>query len=123
MQTDEIARRAILENRDWVKRYEEIKAERNNLKEKLSNAEGGLVGQLQEELKQRDHILEKSQRVTAQLQHELDESKKKLILAKHQHEVELRKTLTALNSKGGDIQLTEDGGQPKPCLLYTSRCV
>ncbi|SCU96699.1 LADA_0H02278g1_1 [Lachancea dasiensis] len=99
MQTDEIARRAIMENRDWVKRYEEIKAERNNLQEKLANAEGGLVGQLQEELKERDRILEKSQRVTRQIQQELDDAKKKLILAKHQHEVELRKTLTVLNSK------------------------
>ncbi|CUS24327.1 LAQU0S15e02014g1_1 [Lachancea quebecensis] len=117
MQTDEIARRAILENRDWVKRYEEIKADRDNLKEKLSNAEGGLVGQLQDEVRQRDHILEKSQRVNAQLQHELDESKKKLILAKHEHEVELRKTLTAMNSNSDSVHAKrgEKGSEnPRP---------
>ncbi|CEP64350.1 formin BNI1 LALA0_S11e02102g [Lachancea lanzarotensis] len=99
MQTDEIARRAIIENRDWVKRYEEMKAERDGLQTKLASAEDGLVGQLQEELRQRDRILEKGQRVTSQLQQDLDDVKKKLLLAKHQHEVELRTALTALNSR------------------------
>ncbi|SCU95786.1 LAFA_0G02300g1_1 [Lachancea sp. 'fantastica'] len=117
MQTDEIARRAIMENRDWVKRYEEMKAERDVLQTKLASAEDGLVGQLQEELRQRDRILEKGQRVTLQLQQDLDDLKKKSLLAKHQHEVELRTALTALNSRPAAENVepmleTETGPQP-----------
>ncbi|QLL31240.1 hypothetical protein HG536_0B01010 [Torulaspora globosa] len=99
MQTDEVARRAILESRTLTKRLEEIEAERDYLNEKLSKAGNGLIGQLEEELKQRDRILDKNQRVTLQLQSELEELKKKHLLEKHEHEVELRKMLTILNSR------------------------
>ncbi|SCU95350.1 LAMI_0F02124g1_1 [Lachancea mirantina] len=123
LQTDETARRAISESRDWMMRYEEIKAERDSLANKLSKAEDGLVGQLQMELTERDRILEKSHRVTTQLQHELDDLKKKHLLAKHEHEVELRKALTSLNSQtkpqGSPPPLSEK--EPLPNLLKPER--
>ncbi|QLQ78753.1 hypothetical protein HG537_0B01020 [Torulaspora globosa] len=99
MQTDEVARRAILESRTLTKKLEEIEAERDYLNEKLNKAGNGLVGKLEEELKERDRILDKNQRVTLQLQSELEELKKKHLLEKHEHEVELRKMLTILNSR------------------------
>ena len=99
MQTDEIARRAILESRELAKKLEEVKAERDYLNEKLSKAENGLVGQLQQELEQRDNILYKNQRVTEQLQNDLEELKKRHLLEKHEHEIELRQMLTIVNSK------------------------
>lgn len=99
MQTDEVARRAILESRTLTKRLEEVEAERDVLSEKLGKAEHGLVGQLQNELQERERILVKSQRVTLQLENELEELKKKHLLEKHDQEVELRKMLTILNSR------------------------
>ncbi|CAI4728985.1 ADM_collapsed_G0045770.mRNA.1.CDS.1 [Saccharomyces cerevisiae] len=99
MQTDEVARRAILESRALTKKLEEIQAERDSLSEKLSKAEHGLVGQLEDELHERDRILAKNQRVMQQLEAELEELKKKHLLEKHQQEVELRKMLTILNSR------------------------
>ncbi|CCE62118.1 hypothetical protein TPHA_0B04490 [Tetrapisispora phaffii CBS 4417] len=98
MQTDDVARRAILETRTLSKKLEEVTAEKEYLKEKLSKAENGLVGQLELELEQRDNILTKSQRVTKQLQAELEDLKKKHLLEKHEHEVELRKILTIVNT-------------------------
>lgn len=102
MQTDEIARRAILESRELTKKLEEVKAERDYLNDKISKAENGLVGQLQKELAERDLILDKTQRVTEQLQSELEELKKRHLLEKHEHEIELRKMLTIVNSKTSD---------------------
>lgn len=99
MQTDEVARRAILESRTLTKKLEEIQAERDSLSEKLGKAEHGLVGQLENELHGRDRILAKNQRVMQQLESELEELKKKHLLEKHQQEVELRKMLTILNSR------------------------
>lgn len=104
MQTDEVARRAILESRTLTKKLEEAQAERDFLSQKLSKTGNGLVGQLEKEVQQRDDILEKNQRVTLQLQDELEELKKKHLLEKHEHEVELRKMLTILNSRPeGDL--------------------
>lgn len=77
MQTDEVARRAILESRTLTKKLEEAQAERDFLSQKLSKTGNGLVGQLEKEVQQRDDILEKNQRVTLQLQDELEELKKK----------------------------------------------
>lgn len=111
MQTDEIARRAILESRELTKKLEEVKAERDYLNEKISKAENGLVGQLQEELAERDLILSKTQRVTEQLQSELEELKKKHLLEKHEHELELRKMLTMVNSKNADY--SDSNNKPK----------
>ncbi|KAH7598485.1 Diaphanous GTPase-binding Domain [Nakaseomyces glabratus] len=99
MQTDEVARRAILESRTLTKKLEEMEAERDMLVEKLSKAEHGLVGQLEMEVKERDRILAKNQRVMKQLESELEELKKKHLLEKHEQEVELRKMLTILNSR------------------------
>lgn len=99
MQTDEVARRAILESRNLTKKLEEMEAERDLLVTKLQNAEHGLVGQLENELKERDRILNKNQRVMKQLEAELEELKKKHLLEKHEQEVELRKMLTILNSR------------------------
>ncbi|KAL3230451.1 Protein BNI1 [Nakaseomyces bracarensis] len=99
MQTDEVARRAILESRNLTKKLEELEAERDILVTKLQNAEHGLVGQLENEVKERDRILSKNQRVMKQLEAELDELKKKHLLEKHEQEVELRKMLTILNSR------------------------
>lgn len=99
MQTDEVARRAILESRTLTKKLEEVQAEKDTLSEKLSNAENGLVGRLENDLHERDRILSKNQRVTQQLQNELEELKKKHLLEKHEREVELRKMLTILNSR------------------------
>ncbi|SMN19867.1 similar to Saccharomyces cerevisiae YNL271C BNI1 Formin [Maudiozyma saulgeensis] len=99
MQTDEVARRAILESRSLTKQLEESQAEKEILSQKLSKAENGLVGQLENDLKERDTILAKNQRVTVQLQNELEELKKKHLLEKHEQEVELRKMLTIMNSR------------------------
>lgn len=99
MQTDEVARRAILESRSLTKQLEELQAEKEILSEKLSKAENGLVGQLENDLQERDIILAKNQRVTVQLQNELEELKKKHLLEKHEQEVELRKMLTIMNSR------------------------
>lgn len=99
MVTDDVARRAILESRDLNKKLEKVTAEKDYLNSKLSEAENGLVGKLEEELTQRDNILAKNQRVTQQLQSELEDLKKKHLMEKHDHEVELRKMLTILNSR------------------------
>lgn len=111
MQTDEVARRAILESRTLTKKLEEIEAERDYLNQKLSKAGNGLVGQLEEDLKQRDRILDKNQRVTLQLQTELEELKKKHLLEKHEHEVELRKMLTILNSRPGEDERVSENSK------------
>ena len=98
MQTDEVARRAILESRTLTKKLEEARARNAVLEDKLSRAGNGLVGQLENDLKDRDRILAKNQRVTQQLQSELEELKRRHLLEKHEQEVELRKMLTILNS-------------------------
>ncbi|QLG70161.1 hypothetical protein HG535_0A01000 [Zygotorulaspora mrakii] len=108
MQTDEVARRAILESRTLTKKLEEAQAERDILSQKLSAAGNGLVGQLEVELQERDNILAKTQRVTRQLQSELEELKKKHLLEKHEHEVELRKMLTLFNSRTGETESSKD---------------
>lgn len=99
MQTDEVARHAISESRLLIKKLEEVEADKAILQEKLSKAENGLVGQLEKEISERDRLLAKNQRVTQQLQSELDDLKKRNLMEKHEHEVELRKMLTILNSK------------------------
>lgn len=99
MQTDEVARHAISESRLLTKKLEEVEADRAILQEKLSKAENGLVGQLEKEISERDRLLAKNQRVTKQLQSELDDLKRRNLMEKHEHEVELRKMLTILNSK------------------------
>ncbi|CAR28993.1 ZYRO0F16676p [Zygosaccharomyces rouxii] len=107
MQTDEVARRAILESRQLTKELEEIQAERDFLRQKLNSTGDGIVGRLEEELKQRDDILAKNQRVNRHLQAELEELKKKHLLEKHEHEVELRKMLTILNARPDDENLAK----------------
>lgn len=107
MQTDEVARRAILESRQLTKELEEIQAERDFLRQKLNSTGDGIVGRLEEELKQRDNILAKNQRVNRHLQAELEELKKKHLLEKHEHEVELRKMLTILNARPEDASLEQ----------------
>lgn len=99
MQTDEVARRAILESRSLTKKLEEVQADRDALAEKLDNAGNGLVGQLKQEIEERDRILAKNQRVTKQLENEFEELKKKHLMEKHEQEVELRKMLTIVNSR------------------------
>ncbi|CCK70716.1 formin BNI1 KNAG_0F00470 [Huiozyma naganishii CBS 8797] len=99
MQTDEVARRAIIESRTLTKKMEELQAEKDRLGDKLSKAEGGLVGELQRDIRERDAILAKNQRVNKQLENELEELKRKTLMEKHEHEVELRKMLTIINSK------------------------
>lgn len=107
MQTDEVARRAILESRQLTKELEENQAERDFLRQKLNSTGDGIVGRLEEELRQRDNILAKNQRVTRHLQAELEELKKKHLLEKHEHEVELRKMLTILNARPDDESLAK----------------
>ncbi|OEJ86043.1 Protein BNI1 [Hanseniaspora osmophila] len=98
MQTDEVARRAILETRELTRKYEEIKAENDNLTEKLEKAEDGLVGKLQRDINERDRVLEKNQRVTESLQKELDYLKRQMILEKHNHEVEKKNLISSGNT-------------------------
>ncbi|SSD58416.1 related to Protein BNI1 [Saccharomycodes ludwigii] len=88
MQTDEVARRAILESRELSKRFDEVKGERDYLYEKLQKSQDGLVGNLQQELKERDIILEKNKRVTETLHAEIEDLKKKMLLEKHKYELE-----------------------------------
>ncbi|AQZ18969.1 BNI1 (YNL271C) [Zygosaccharomyces parabailii] len=114
MQTDEVARRAILESRNLTRELEEIQAERDFLRQKLNSTGDGIVGRLEEELRQRDDILAKNQRVNRHLQSELQELKKKHLLEKHEHEVELRKMLTILNARPDDDSLAKSARFSKP---------
>ena len=99
LETDEVAKHAISESRLLTKKLEEVEADRAILEEKLSKAENGLVNQLEKEISDRDRLLAKNQRITQQLQSELDDLKRRNLMEKHNHEVELRKMLTILNSK------------------------
>lgn len=112
LQTDELARRAIIESRSLSKQLEEVQAQRDILAEKLNSSQDGLVGRLQKEVLERDRILEKTQRVTRQLQDELEDLKRKNLAEKHEHEAELRKMITLLDSKpSSSIKSNKDHGK------------
>ncbi|KAL6947346.1 hypothetical protein ACO0QE_002229 [Hanseniaspora vineae] len=112
MQTDEVARRAILETRELTRKYEEVKAENDNLTEKLEKAQNGLVGKLQRDINERDRVLEKNQRVTVSLQKELDYMKRQMILEKHNHEVEKQHLISSGNTPV--IPFEESFASPNP---------
>ncbi|CAL9733133.1 protein Bni1p [Monosporozyma unispora] len=111
MQTDDVARRAIIESRTLTKKLEEVEADKTMLEEKLSKAEHGLVGQLEKEIEERDRILSKNQRVTRQLESELQDLKRRHLKENHDHELELRKMLTVLNSRPDSKEGSSDSSK------------
>lgn len=99
LQTDDVARRAILESREANKRAEEAIAERDELARQISLGSDGMFEKLRNELKEQEIVLSKQRRLNDALSSELEDLKKKHLLEKHEQELEMREMLILLNNK------------------------
>ncbi len=98
LQTDEVARRAILESREATKRAEEAVAERDELARQISLGSDGMMTRLTNELKEQEIVLLRQRKMNENLSTELEELKRKHILEKHEQELEMREMLILLNN-------------------------
>jgi len=98
LQTDEVARRAILESREATKKAEEAIAERDELARQISLGSDHMLERLSNEVKEQEIILMKQRKMNETLSNELEELKRKHILEKHEQELEMREMLVLLNN-------------------------
>lgn len=112
LQTDEVARRAILESREATKRAEEAIAERDELARQISLGSDGMLERFTNEIKEQEIVLMKQRRLNETLSSELEELKRKHILEKHEQELEMREMLILLNNAN-----EPSGSMPKSQLV------
>lgn len=112
LQTDEVARRAILESREATKRAEEAIAERDELARQISLGSDGMMQRFTNEIKEQEIVLMKQRRLNETLSSELEELKRKHILEKHEQELEMREMLILLNNAN-----EPSGSMPKSQLV------
>ncbi|CCH45782.1 hypothetical protein BN7_5368 [Wickerhamomyces ciferrii] len=111
LQTDEVARRAILESREATKRAEEAIAERDELARQISLGSDGMMERLTNEVKEQEIILMKQRKLNETISSELEELKRKHILEKHEQELEMREMLILLNNANESNQGTNSKSQ------------
>lgn len=112
LQTDEVARRAILESREATKKAEEAIAERDELARQISLGSDGMMERLTNEIKEQEIVLLRQRKMNENLGSELEELKRKHILEKHEQELEMREMLVLLNN-GNEAS----GSMPKSQLV------
>lgn len=98
LQTDEVARRAIMESREATKKAEEAIAERDELARQISLGTDGMLSRITNEFREQEIILMKQRKLNETMKNELEEMKRKHILEKHEQELEMREMLVMLNS-------------------------
>lgn len=97
--SDEIARRAIEEQKDAVRRAEQAEAEQERLKHQLNKGSEGVVDSLKRELVERDKILSGLRRTVDSKEKQLGDLSRKRLLERQKNEEEIRSLLLALHSK------------------------
>lgn len=97
--SDEIARRAIEEQKDALRRAEEAEAEQERLKQQLNKGSDGVVDSLKRELIERDKILSGLRRTVDSKEKQLGDLSRKRLLERQKNEEEIRSLLLALHSK------------------------
>lgn len=98
-QTDETARRAILEAKEAKKRAEQAEAERDNALQKLNEDSQGLIDDLNKQIQERDLILRRLREDLNDKESDLKEVQRKRLLDKHAQETEMREMLIVLQSQ------------------------
>ncbi|AOA64972.1 Formin [Komagataella phaffii CBS 7435] len=98
LQTDDVARKAIMEAREATKKAEEAIAERDELIRQMSMGSDGLVDQLKQELLEQEVILSKQRRQNEQIMSDLREARRLRMVEKQEQELEIRELLITLNS-------------------------
>ncbi|GMM31619.1 formin [Martiniozyma asiatica (nom. inval.)] len=97
--SDQVARRALDERSEAVKRAAYAEAECQKLKKEISQKSNGLIEQLQDELREKDSLLS-GLRSTVSLRNEKIETlKKQRLLDKHKHEAEQRKLILKFQNR------------------------
>lgn len=100
LQTDDVARRAIVDSREAQKRAEEATAERDELLRQLSMGTDGLIDALRQEMREQEQLISKQRRLNKDLTKEIEEIKRKRILEKQEQELEMREMFIVLQNSG-----------------------
>jgi cytokinesis protein len=108
LQTDEVARRAIMESREANKKAEEAIAERDELARQIALGTDGMMTRLRNDLEEQNIVMMKQRKLNDSLSQELEDLKRKRILEKHEQELEMREMLVLLNSSNATPSQNKD---------------
>lgn len=97
--SDDIAKRAMEEQKEAKRRVEELEAERDNIKHQLDEGSNGLIQRLKDELDERDNLLAGMKRTIQFKENQIQNLNRKNVLQKQKNEEEIRKLLIAAHSK------------------------
>lgn len=102
LQTDDQARRALMEARETLKVAEAAKIERDHMQQLLNLGADGMVGRLQKELDETKHMLKLQRRMNENLQQDLAELKQNHYKELQNQELEIRELYMMLKEKQGE---------------------
>lgn len=109
MSTDDMYRKALNEVKTYKKIAEEATAERDDISRQLSLGSEGLISSLTKDLRETETVLTRTRRSKEELEDELEELKRKLLVQKQEREVEMRELLIMLNN--ADIKAKKSQGK------------
>lgn len=97
--SDEVARRAIEEQKEAVRRAEHAEAEQERMRQQLNTGSDGLIDTLKHELDERDKILLGLRKTIESKDKQYGDLNRKRLLERQRNEEEVRSLLLALHSK------------------------
>ncbi|QFZ29532.1 putative formin protein [Clavispora lusitaniae] len=98
LSTDDMYRKALSEAKTYKKLAEEATAERDEMSRQLSLGAEGLIANLTKDLREAETVLARTRRSKEELQEEIEELKRKVLVQKQEREVEMRELLIMLNN-------------------------
>lgn len=100
LQTDDQAKRAQVEARDMLRAAEAAKVERDHMQQLLNLGADGMVGRLQKELDEVNHLLRKQRRMNEIMQQDLEDLKQNHLVELQNQELEIRELYMMLQESG-----------------------
>ncbi|CAN6664543.1 protein Bni1p [Trichomonascus vanleenenianus] len=110
LQTDDQARRALLEAKDAARKVQEAYAERDRMQRLVNLGADGNVGRLQKQVDELNELLLLQRRNNDSLQDELDELKQSHVIELQNQELEIRELYLMLKESKTKSQYGKEGG-------------
>ncbi|KAA8915834.1 hypothetical protein TRICI_002007, partial [Trichomonascus ciferrii] len=110
LQTDDQARRALIESKEAYKAVQEANAEREHMRQMVNLGADGMVGRLQKQLDEANEMLNLQRRINENLQGELDDLKQSHVTELQNRELEIRELYLMLKESK---ERAAQGGEPE----------